>query len=41
MAYLYSRFIVSMFKNFLRDGKLVLDVGCGKGDLGAIVKDGS
>jgi cyclopropane fatty-acyl-phospholipid synthase-like methyltransferase len=38
MAYLYSRFIVPMFEDFLRVGKLVLDVGCGKGGLGAIVK---
>jgi cyclopropane fatty-acyl-phospholipid synthase-like methyltransferase len=38
MAYLYSRFIVPMFEDFLRAGRLVLDVGCGKGGLGAIVK---
>jgi 16S rRNA G1207 methylase RsmC len=38
MAYLYSRFIIPMFEDFLRAGRLVLDVGCGKGGLGAIVK---
>jgi ubiquinone/menaquinone biosynthesis C-methylase UbiE len=38
MAYLYSRFIVPMFEGFLRGGRLVLDVGCGKGGVGAIVK---
>ncbi|RSN74938.1 class I SAM-dependent methyltransferase [Candidatus Methanodesulfokora washburnensis] len=38
MAYLYSRFIVPIFEGFLCSGKLVLDVGCGKGGLGAIVK---
>jgi 16S rRNA G1207 methylase RsmC len=38
MAYLYSRFLVSMFEDFLRVGKLVLDAGCGKGGLGAIIK---
>jgi 16S rRNA G1207 methylase RsmC len=38
MAYLYSRFVVSMFEDFLRVRKLVLDVGCGKGGLGVIVK---
>jgi len=38
MAYLYSRFIVPVFEGFLRSGRFVLDVGCGKGGLGAIVK---
>jgi len=38
MAYLYSRFIVPMFESFLYNGRLVLDVGCGKGGLGAIIK---
>jgi hypothetical protein len=38
MAYLYSRFIVPMFKDFLRVRRLVLYAGCGKGGLSAIVK---
>ena len=37
MAYLYSRYIVPKFEKFFRK-TLVLDVGCGKGGLGAMVK---
>jgi len=38
MVYLYSRFIVPMLQGFLCSGRLVLDVGYGKGGLSAIVK---
>jgi ubiquinone/menaquinone biosynthesis C-methylase UbiE len=38
MAYLYSRFIIPMFEAFIGSGKLVLDVGCGKGGFGAIIR---
>jgi len=38
VAYLYSRFLISIFEGFLRVGKLTLDMGCGKEGLGVIVK---
>lgn len=37
MAYLYSFYLVPRFEKLLRNGR-ILDVGCGKGGLGAIFK---
>ena len=37
MAYLYSRYLVPEFEEYFRSG-LVLDVGCGKGALEAIIQ---
>lgn len=37
MAYLYSRYIITKFEKYLLRG-LILDVGCGKGGFGAIVR---
>jgi len=37
MAYLYARYLIPKFEEYFRSG-LVLDVGCGKGALEAIIK---
>jgi ubiquinone/menaquinone biosynthesis C-methylase UbiE len=37
MAYLYSNYLIPKFEEYLHSG-LILDVGCGKGGLEAIVK---
>jgi len=37
MAYLYSRYLIPEFEEYFRSG-LVLDLGCGKGALEAIIK---
>jgi len=37
MAYLYTRYLIPKFERYFRSG-LILDVGCGKGGLEAIIK---
>jgi len=37
MAYLYSRYLIPRFETYFYKG-LILDVGCGKGGIEAIIK---